>query len=554
MKDMNIIMCSSKEFSLAACVVMQSVMDNNSNYRIRFFLATLSEIDAVEDMKKMVEGRGHEFQLIMVDKAFFEQFKTQNKWTSSVYLKLMMHEYLPQEIDRVLYIDIDIICNGSLEEFYETKWNDEFIAVCANSVSYETIMKYNQMTIKDEVTAANGGYFNSGIVLFNLSKIRSEITTEMIIDAYNNCQEKATRFLADQSILNYLYCEKSRYLNPMDYNYRIALSMNSQNKAEVKKSHKCAIIHYVSQNQPYKPWDLWLTDEEVEQINGMPFEWGYIYITDETNRLINIWWDYAKKTPVYDDLYKRMLIKKEWFMVYGVTVVNMITRELNKNKKFQRRCGYIDEERSYITRLQSQNKLTFLEAVNQYWGNEYDVEALLPNKFKTETDIFSYLDALNESGEEFVVFISVYHTAVGHWEEFLNRQNIGLTKKIRHCEGYCAIVDMKMSTVTEKSGKDLQKIDYFVGEEANIDISHNRNGRVHIELGGGKEKCITCISKGFDLINNTVRSQILVNNIDYCMGNRGINIVVYSVKRDMVVDSIHVDVHGDETFHINRTI
>lgn len=553
MKNMNILMCSSKEFSMAAYVIMESFIENNPEYKITFYFAATDNIEDSEAMKKFVTQKGHEFIFIQLDISFFLQFKTQNKWTHVTYMKLMMHEYLPKDVDRILYFDMDAICNGSIEEFYEVDFEDNYIAACANPINPQKIDEYNNMTEINESMAVNGNYFNAGIVLFNLEKIRKEITTQMIIDAYEYCVKRANRYVADQSILNCLYCKKTKYLNSLDYNYRLPCELSEERN--LHQNPKMAIIHYISQNMPYKPWDILLDDKDIENIIEMPFEWGYIYISKHVVDLIKIWWNYAEKTPIYDVLYNNMKIKKEWFMVYGVTATNMVTREQNKNKAFKRRCGYLDEQKDNIIALQSKNHFTFLEALNQYWNIEYNKNDMCVNTFDDCENLFSYLEHLVAQDNEYILLMTVHHTAIGHWNEFLERQNLGLTKQLRHCDGYCAICSTKdRNILIEASGKGLQKIDYVLGGNANINISGGNNEKMVLEIYNKTQTFFTCVSKGFDPKLNTVRSQILINNINYSMSKRGLNFAVFCVNKNTVVDAFFVDVHGDEKFIINRTV
>ena len=52
--------------------------------------------------------------------------------------------------------------------------------------------------------------------------------------------------------------------------------------------------------QPYKPWDLRFSDDELKLFKGVPFSGEYFYISKELNDILEIWWTYAEKTPVYE--------------------------------------------------------------------------------------------------------------------------------------------------------------------------------------------------------------------------------------------------------------
>lgn len=541
-------MCTSKEYFDAAYVVMGSVMHNNPEYEVSFYVSVCDDVDDVESMRQFVESKGNKFNFIKLEPDFFNKFKTQHKWTKAVFIKLLMHTYLPQDIERILYLDMDTICCGSLEGIYECDFEDNYIASCANSTNPKTIEQYNNMSDKDKVIAADGGYFNSGVILFNLNKIRRDINVEMIEEAYENCLKYCSRYLADQSILNWMYCEKTKYLNPLDYNYRIALSKNAEGESNYKK----AIIHFVSQNQPYKPWDLLLTDKEVEQIRKMPFEAPYIYISEHTNYLVSLWWKYAENTPVYSKLYREMLVKKAWFMVYGITTVNNISKYIDNNKKIYRACGYIEENRKEIARCQNQNNISFLKALYMIRGIEYEENDLQLNNM-TFKDAFEYFDYLKNQKSMALVIVG-YHTVVGNWEMFLDKQCLGLTNLVKHCESYCAFVDFDDDISQEQSGKGAKEINCTLNKKVDVSISQS-NVEFCMKFPSAVNNIIVSIrSRGYDSKKNYAYSNILVNNVDYSMNKRGLNFAVIDKEKGMVVDAFNVDTHGDETFSIVRNI
>ena len=69
-------------------------------------------------------------------------------------------------------VDADIIINKCLKEFYYQDFDDKAIVVCrtSNNKAEEFLKK---LELNPKV-----GYFNAGVILFDLDNIRKKITTQ----------------------------------------------------------------------------------------------------------------------------------------------------------------------------------------------------------------------------------------------------------------------------------------------------------------------------------------------------------------------------------------
>ncbi len=94
------------------------------------------------------------------------------------------------DLDRILYLDTDLIVRKDLLELFVTSMGDEYL--CAVTDMWSPVA--DRKEIKDFKS-----YFNSGVMLMNLAKMRSENLTDRLIDAKLN----STSFnLMDQDVFN----------------------------------------------------------------------------------------------------------------------------------------------------------------------------------------------------------------------------------------------------------------------------------------------------------------------------------------------------------------
>lgn len=168
-----------------------------------------------------------------------EDFST-GRWVSGAVLRLFCPWLLGEEYHKVLYMDSDILCTGSLEKLFAM--DVPLLAMCSElsgNVSagrMETVRPYLPTQI----------YCNSGVVLFNLDALRAQYTFQEIYDQL--LAWKGTFYYLDQDFLNVFFQGKITVLNPYFYNCQAyELRKTEFWKPALKQ---CSLIHY----SVGKPW------------------------------------------------------------------------------------------------------------------------------------------------------------------------------------------------------------------------------------------------------------------------------------------------------------
>ncbi|MDF7671504.1 glycosyltransferase [Orbaceae bacterium ESL0721] len=141
--------------------------------------------------------------------------------------------------DKVLYIDSDIICAGSLEALFNENLNHHIAAAVVDSI--EDMHTY----AKEKLKFNQNVYFNSGLLLINIPEWERNNLTSKCIEMVNN---GSIYKFADQDVLNLLLKDKIKLINKK-YNYEIILSVNGKEEKTIKPDD--VFIHYVSSNKPW---------------------------------------------------------------------------------------------------------------------------------------------------------------------------------------------------------------------------------------------------------------------------------------------------------------
>ncbi len=314
-KVMNILCASDRNFLHPTYVFMQSVMENHEGIQVNFYLLAGEDIseDEKAELKAFIESRGCIIEYLYINSDYFNGFVLHEKFPRSAYYRLMAHSYLPSDMDRILYLDVDIILDKNIyDDFYLQDFNGKYLVATSHNPDPSFFNTLTPHTVNLE-SAARGEFFNSGVLLMNLELFRKNVTIDDYNHAYESCEKSGFEIFYDQGLLNYMFYDKTLYFSSMDYNYRFSIPKQYENRLEEGREYKKSVIHFTGMCQPYKPWDLMLEEADIEKFGEVPFSSEYFYVSHELDSLLRKWWDYARNTPVYDDLYSQMKIKQKWF-------------------------------------------------------------------------------------------------------------------------------------------------------------------------------------------------------------------------------------------------
>jgi lipopolysaccharide biosynthesis glycosyltransferase len=198
-------------------VAFYSVCENNPKGSIHFWVLT-DHFFSEENKNKLrdtVLPFGNKIDFMIIDDALLgnsANFAT-SRYPKYVFFRVFMSEVMPVDIDRVLYIDSDIIVRHSLAELWETEMEKVGIAVVRDALE-GTIGIYNRLGYSYDY-----GYFNAGVALMNLSYWRSHHIIDDIMEFMQNHADLI--ILQDQDILNHVFYNRKKIVN-FTYNLQSA--------------------------------------------------------------------------------------------------------------------------------------------------------------------------------------------------------------------------------------------------------------------------------------------------------------------------------------------
>lgn len=133
-----------------------------------------------------------------------------------------------------------MIIKDNISGLYEMEMGNGAIAVVRDQGPPTVISEcYKRLQLQQDSV-----YFNSGVILFDLNKVRENWSKDIFQEWITNIQVRLE--YPDQDILNLMF-EKEIWICSDKWNYQI----KSWTEIKEEDLRKAAIIHYVG---PYKPW------------------------------------------------------------------------------------------------------------------------------------------------------------------------------------------------------------------------------------------------------------------------------------------------------------
>ena len=205
---------------------------------------------------------------------------------------------LPESVERVLYLDVDMIVMGSLEEFYHQDFEGKLLVACNRyGLGGTDPKRLEQLTLPRDTI-----YFNAGTLLYDLAGQRQQIDPNILYE-YPVLFYQQLKY-GDQDVMNAVFYGLTKFADWRVYNCFDSNTTRQRQEDRVRRS--CKIFHY---NGRGKPW--------TERY------WG---------RMAWLFWDYAQLLPEYAGQYEALKEKHARFRNQRRADKAKATRKKNRQK------------------------------------------------------------------------------------------------------------------------------------------------------------------------------------------------------------------------------
>jgi len=287
-------------------VALCSIFENKKDgYKIDVYVLDGGIKEDNKNKLKILEDRyNFKINYITIDTSFFKDLYISEHITQATYYRIMIPELIPN-IQKILYLDCDIIANNDIKELYDINIDNYFFAAIEEKDEF-TINRIKKLELP-----INSKYFNAGVMLINIKKWKQSNSSKDIInfikknkDKFENCY-----FIAwDQDALNAIMYDK--WLN-ISFKYNYIESFLRIYPLEIANiEDKILIIHYTN----LKPWN-------------------YLCL----HPLRNLYFYYLNKTPWFYNKYKDKNLKKMMIKFIELIIIFIFKEKIIKNIKLIKR-------------------------------------------------------------------------------------------------------------------------------------------------------------------------------------------------------------------------
>ena len=230
-------------------VMLTSLVNSNPDCYFNVYLlhSSINERDTYETSR--VLGDSGKLIMVKAKDIGLDDAPTTSRYPQEIYYRIFASKYLPQTIDRVLYLDPDIIINGSVKELYNLPMEEYYFAAASHTGTLMTTINSIRLDMDD-----NSPYINSGVMLMNLQLLRREQNFDDVFRFIE--KRKNFLILPDQDIISSLYGSKIYALDTFRYNmtealYKLHAPFERGLDLDWIRNHSI-IIHYCGRNKPWK--------------------------------------------------------------------------------------------------------------------------------------------------------------------------------------------------------------------------------------------------------------------------------------------------------------
>ncbi|MDO5398264.1 MAG: glycosyltransferase family 8 protein [bacterium] len=265
---MNILFSINSKFKQRLIDCIHSIERFDGNYNIYILHSDLSDRD-IDEIKNLV-GANIIVKGIYISPGSVRDFPESKRYPREIYYRIFAAQLLPKSLERVLYLDADIIAINPLDGLYNMDFDGAYFIACTHTREFLTKINCARLGAK-----SNSIYVNTGVMLMNLEALRKY---QKIDDVYEFVEHKKALLLPDQDIITALYGYKVKLADSMIYNlsdrtlalYNVDIRNEKRDITWVRQN--TVIIHYFGRQKPWNEKYIGVLNvfykELIEQYGG----------------------------------------------------------------------------------------------------------------------------------------------------------------------------------------------------------------------------------------------------------------------------------------------
>lgn len=183
----------------------------------------------------------------------------------TTYQKLLLGRWLPVSVERVLWLDCDLLIQGDISALWESDMSDQVIMAVVDQRVPTVSSRFGVAGFRDFELRPDTQYFNAGVMLINLARWRSNAVGQQAIEYLRTYRNRV--YFWDQEALNAVLAGNCGWLESK-WNWHPRLDRLMKARINRKTSNEpnrpgAGILHFSGNLKPWlfpsrnKSWRLY---------------------------------------------------------------------------------------------------------------------------------------------------------------------------------------------------------------------------------------------------------------------------------------------------------
>lgn len=234
-------------------VTLYSIVQQMPGKEFQVYLLQKTPLEKDQELRTFSENLGLVYHPIVIGDAAFADAPTTDRYPDTIYYRLLAHEFLPEHVEKILYMDADIICLNDFSSFYQMDMGDKLYAAASHNEDGLLLDYINKLRLQN--FEMDSSYFNTGTLLMNMVAIRESVKRQDILTFIE--QNRTRLILPDQDVLNGLYADRVIPIPDQIYNYDARYSLvyllKSQGIWDLDwVINNTVFLHFAGRDKPWK--------------------------------------------------------------------------------------------------------------------------------------------------------------------------------------------------------------------------------------------------------------------------------------------------------------
>ena len=257
--SVNFLISCNDAYAMPTEVMLTSLLTVNpqGSHTVYILESELSE-NAFRRIKSCAESLGARCRDLHIREDCFASSRTRSYISKETYYRLLAAKFLPQDLNRVLWLDSDMIIRDSIRELYDQPFEGKAVVACGYGAPMQELIGRNAQNLGMNDPEH---YFNAGVMLINLPLWRENMTQNRIQEGMDRIQGSDSLF-PGQDLTNLLMDGSVRMEDYRRFNSMVHCISGAGDLQYALEN--AAVVHFSGEAKPWKFNDIHFADEWMQ--------------------------------------------------------------------------------------------------------------------------------------------------------------------------------------------------------------------------------------------------------------------------------------------------